>query len=249
MELLIPQWQIPLANVGAMTTLRQGGWSQGPYGDGKGGGGLNLATHVEDVADDVQRNRAMLRSILPAEPLWLTQVHGTAVAGAESAMPTTQADACVASTAGVVCVMMTADCLPVLFCDIAGKVVGAAHAGWRGLAAGVLEQTVAAMRSRGAGEIQAWLGPAIGAQHFEVGQDVLDAFVNIDAADRKAFVPVTGRQGKFMADIYQLARHRLAQVDVVRVTGGDLCTVSDPRCYSYRRNKLTGRMASLIWLK
>jgi YfiH family protein len=249
MQLLIPEWQMAPANVGAMTTLRQGGWSQGPYGDGKGGGGLNLATHVEDAPDDVLRNRAMLRSILPAEPLWLTQVHGTDVAEVESAMPAAQADACVASTAGVVCVMMTADCLPVLFCDIDGKVVGAAHAGWRGLAAGVLEQTVAAMRGRGAGEIQAWLGPAIGAQHFEVGQDVVDTFVSIHATDRKAFAPITGRQGKFMADIYQLARHRLAQVGVVRVTGGDLCTVSDPRCYSYRRDKLTGRMASLIWLR
>jgi polyphenol oxidase len=249
MELLIPDWQIAPANVGAMTTLRQGGWSQGPYGDGKGGGGLNLATHVEDAPDDVYRNRAMLRSILPAEPLWLTQVHGTGVADAEFAMPAAQADACVASAAGAVCVMMTADCLPVLFCDLAGKVVGAAHAGWRGLAAGVLEQTVSAMRRRGAEEIQAWLGPAIGAQHFEVGQDVLDAFVIFNASDRKAFTPMAGRPGKFLADIYQLARHRLATVGVVRVTGGDLCTVSDPRCYSYRRDRLTGRMASLIWLK
>jgi YfiH family protein len=248
MELLIPDWQVP-ANVGAMTTLRHGGCSQGPYSDGAGGGGLNLGVHVQDDAQHVLDNRRLLRSILPAEPVWLTQVHGTMVVDAEQATSAVEADGSVAATAGVVCAMMTADCLPVLFCDVAGRVVGAAHAGWRGLAAGVLEQTVAAMRRRGAGDILAWLGPAIGAQQFEVGQDVLAAFAGPDPACRSAFVAIPGRDGKFLADIYQLARHRLAQAGVAGISGGGLCTVSDRRCYSYRRDQVTGRMASLIWLR
>lgn len=249
MELLIPDWQDRPANVGAMTTMRQGGVSQTPYGDGRGLGGLNLGVHVQDVPDDVAYNRHLLRSILPSEPVWLTQVHGVTVIDAAAVQGVPEADACVATHIGVVCAMMTADCLPVLFCDTAGTVVGAAHAGWRGLAAGVLERTVESMRSRGAGEILAWLGPAIGPQQFEVGQDVVDAFVAHDAVSRSAFVAIVGRDGKFFADIYQLARLRLAQVGVERVSGGGLCTVSDTRFYSYRRDKVTGRMASLIWLR
>jgi YfiH family protein len=248
MQLLIPDWQVP-ANVGAMTTLRYGGCSRGAYDDGAGGGGLNLGMHVQDEARHVLDNRRLLRSILPAEPAWLTQVHGTQVVDAEQATPVVEADGSVAARPGVVCVMLTADCLPVLFCDVSGRVVGAAHAGWRGLAAGVLEQTVAAMRRRGAGDILAWLGPAIGAQQFEVGQDVLDAFAGPDPSCRSAFAAIPGREGKFFADIYQLARRRLAQAGVAGVSGGGLCTVSDPRFYSYRRDKVTGRMASLIWLR
>src|SRR5450830_937661 len=235
MELLIPDWPNAPDNVGALSTLRRGGHSQGSYSDDAGGGGLNLGMHVHDTPEHVEHNRYLLRSILPAQPAWLNQVHGINVvdaAGVADASVTPSADASVATAPGVVCAMMTADCLPVLFCDVGGQVVGAAHAGWRGLAAGVLEQAVVAMRARGAEEIQAWLGPAIGPQQFEVGQDVLDAFVAIDVAARKAFTPIAGRQGKFLADIYQLARHRLAQVGVVRITGGDLCTVSDQRCYS-----------------
>ncbi|WP_034297563.1 peptidoglycan editing factor PgeF [Herbaspirillum sp. RV1423] len=249
MELLIPDWKDIPGNVGALATLRQGGFSQGLYGDGQGGGGLNLGVHVQDDLDHVRHNRSLLRSILPSEPTWLTQVHGVDVADAAEAKDAPEADASIASKPGAVCVMMTADCLPVLFCDTAGRVVGAAHAGWRGLAAGVLENTVAAMRRRGADEIQAWLGPAIGPQQFEVGQDVLDAFVAHDVACSAAFVAIAGRDGKYLADIYQLARRRLAQVDVQRVAGGGFCTVSDRRFYSYRRDKLTGRMASMIWLR
>lgn len=255
MELLIPDWIDRPANVGAMTTLRQGGVSLGPYDDGQGHGGLNLGVHVQDAPEHVAHNRQLLRSILPAEPAWLTQVHGVnvidaaEVQGAPNVLNAPDADACLAAQAGVVCAMMTADCLPVLFCDVAGTVVGAAHAGWRGLAAGVLERTVAGMRDRGAGEILAWLGPAIGPQQFEVGQDVLDAFVARDAASHRAFVAIPGRAGKFLADIYQLARLRLAQIGVDRVAGGGFCTVSDTRFYSYRRDKVTGRMASLIWLR
>lgn len=249
MELLIPDWSDRPDNVGALATLRQGGASQGPYGDGQGGGGLNLGVHVQDAPEHVAHNRRLLRSILPSEPAWLTQVHGVHVADAADVQGAPEADACVATQAGVLCAMMTADCLPVLFCDAAGKVVGAAHAGWRGLASGVLERTVSAMRQRGAGEILAWLGPAIGPEKFEVGQDVLDAFVAHDAASRSAFAEIAGREGKFLADIYQLARLRLGQVGVTRVSGGGFCTVSDTRFYSYRRDKVTGRMASLIWLR
>jgi len=249
MELLIPDWTDIPANVGALSTLRSGGVSRGAYDDGHGGGGLNLGVHVQDDLAHVQRNRALLRSILPAEPAWLTQVHGVNVADAAQVRGAPDADACIATEAGAVCVMMTADCLPVLLCDASGSVVGAAHAGWRGLAGGVLEKTVAAMRGRGAGEIVAWLGPAIGPQQFEVGQDVLEAFAAHDAASRSAFAAIAGREGKYLADIYQLARRRLAQAGVSRVAGGGLCTVSDSRFYSYRRDKQTGRMASLIWLR
>lgn len=248
MELLIPDWAAP-ANIGALTTLRAGGFSPAPYGDGQGGGGLNLGTHVDDDPALVARNRALLRRLLPSEPAWLTQVHGVAVLDAAALPDQPTADACISSTPGAVCVMMTADCLPVLFCDRAGTVVGAAHAGWRGLAGGVLEATVAAMRARGAQDIIAWLGPAIGSKQFEVGAEVREAFITQQAAAQHAFRAYPGRPGKYLADIYELARQRLASMDVHDVSGGGLCTVSDPRFYSYRREKTTGRMGSLVWLK
>ena len=248
MQLLIPDWAAP-GNVAALTTLREGGFSAAPYGDGQGGGGLNLGTHVDDDPALVARNRALLRRLLPSEPAWLTQVHGVAVLDAAALPDQPTADACISSTRGAVCVMMTADCLPVLFSDRAGTVVGAAHAGWRGLAAGVLEATVAAMRARGAQDIIAWLGPAIGPEQFEVGAEVREAFLAQQSTAEQAFRAYPGRPGKYLADIYQLARQRLAGVDVHEVSGGGLCTVTDPRFYSYRRDKTTGRMGSLIWLK
>ncbi|MFJ3046353.1 peptidoglycan editing factor PgeF [Herbaspirillum chlorophenolicum] len=248
MELLIPEWDAP-ANIGALATLRAGGYSAHPYGDGEGGLGLNLGAHVEDDPALVAKNRALLRRLLPQEPAWLSQVHGTTVEDAETAPPAAQADGCVSALAGAVCVMMTADCLPVLLCDRAGTVVGAAHAGWRGLAAGVLENTVAAMRARGGKDIMAWLGPAIGPEQFEVGAEVREAFMQHDATADAAFRSVAGRPGKYLADIYHLARLRLNAVGVADIFGGGLCTVSDSRFYSYRRDKATGRMASLIWLK
>ena len=251
-EFLVPDWDgnAP-ANIGALSTTRCGGVSRGPYDDGAGGGGLNLGAHVGDDSAAVQQNRALLRAVLPAEPLWLTQVHGAGVidaCAAEEANPV--ADAVIATGRGAVCAIQTADCLPVLLCDAAGRVVGAAHAGWRGLAHGVLENTVARMRTHGAGEIFAWLGPAIGPGRFEVGSDVRDAFCGPDPGAACAFVPLAGRADKYHADIYCLARRALDRAGVIRVSGGTRCTVSEPeQFYSYRRDRTTGRMASLIWLK
>lgn len=258
---LRPHWPDLPERVGALSTTRAGGVSPAPYDDGSGGGGLNLGTHVHDAPRHVLDNRARLRSMLPAEPAWLNQVHGTAVADAAAVAlaqaggaPPPDADASIATAPGVVCAVMTADCLPVLFCDAAGAVVAAAHAGWRGLADGVLGRTVAAMRAAGAGEILAWLGPAIGPTQFEVGGEVRDAFLAAapDAGAQlqlgAAFLP--GRPGKYLADIYALARCLLQADGVLRIAGGEHCTVSEiQRFYSYRRDGVTGRQASLIWLK
>ena len=255
---IIPDWPDLPANIGALASTRQGGVSVGPYDDGQGGGGLNLGLHCGDDAEQVQENRARLAALLPGRPAWLSQVHGIAVADAASVQPgqpVQVADASIAVTPGVVCAIMTADCLPVLFADLEGKVVGAAHAGWRGLAAGVLSETVKAMRAAGAGEITAWMGPAIGPAQFEVGTDVLEAFVagamqGEQDAVRAAFKPYPGREGKFLADIFALGRLFLARDGVTRVFGGNYCTATDrARFYSYRRDQVTGRLASLIWIK
>ncbi|GAB2838886.1 peptidoglycan editing factor PgeF [Pseudoduganella ginsengisoli] len=245
-------------NVGALMTMRRGGVSAAPYDDGQGGGGLNLGTHVGDAPHHVAANRAALTSVLPEEPVWLNQVHGVAVANADTVRPgdVPEADAAVARRPGAVCAVMTADCLPVLFCDAQGQIVGAAHAGWRGLANGVLEQTVQTMRDDGAGEILAWLGAAIGPEKFEVGPEVLQAFVaratneSMDNAIRAAFHPIAGKSGKYLADIYQLARCLLNAIGVTKIAGGEYCTVlNSGRFYSYRRDGVTGRQASLIWIK
>ena len=262
-----PAWDAPAA-VGALSTTRRGGVSGAPYGDGGGSGGLNLGLHVGDRPGDVQRNRACLASLLPGpsgtpgtspspiQPAWLTQVHGARVidvslarVGEEPGEPP-QADASIATRPGVACAILTADCLPVLFCDTAGRAVGAAHAGWRGLAAGVLENTIAAMRAAGAADILVWLGPAIGPDNFEVGEDVLQAFAALGPPALAAFRPFPGRPGKYLADIYALARLRLAAQGVRQVTGGGRCTVAEAGLfYSYRRDGVTGRMASLVWLQ
>lgn len=249
MELLIPEWNALPANVGALSTLRRGGLSCSPYDDGQGEGGLNLGSHVGDDPLHVEGNRQLLNRILPSPPVWLTQVHGNVVVDAARVSGVPDADASVSTRRGVVCAIMTADCLPVLLCDTNGTVVGAAHAGWRGLAGGVLENTVKAMRQAGAGEITAWLGPAIGPQAFEVGEEVKDAFVQHQTQAADAFVAGAGT-GKYLADIYLLARLRLQSLDVGQVYGGGFCTVSDrKRFYSYRRDRVTGRMATMIWLK
>lgn len=233
-------WPAP-AHIRAGTTLRSGGVSAAPYAS------LNLGAHTEDDAVAVAENRRRLRAglELPAEPAWLDQVHGTAVADADRAV-TVAADASVGTQSGAVCAVLTADCLPVLFCDRAGRCWGAAHAGWRGLAAGVLEATIAALPARPV-ELMAWLGPAIGPRRFEVGAEVRAAFVDACADDFSAFVEGR-RAGKFVADIYALARQRLARAGLVDVYGGGLCTMEDTsRFFSYRHGASTGRMATLIW--
>jgi len=254
MQLIDPAWPDLPDAVGALATTRAGGVSGAPWDDGRGGGGLNLGSHVGDDPDAVGANRARLQARLPGHPAWISQVHGADVVDAglvQPGAPVQVGDASFATQTGVVCAILTADCLPVLLASLDGKVVGAAHAGWRGLAGGVLASTVAAMRRAGAGEITAWLGPAIGPDAFEVGPDVKDAFeAALPGEAACAFRPYPDREGKYLADIYALARRMLARDGIVRVHGGERCTFSDAeRFYSFRRDRVTGRQASLIWIK
>ncbi|THF62455.1 peptidoglycan editing factor PgeF [Pseudothauera rhizosphaerae] len=240
---IVPDWQAP-ARVRALMTTRHGGVSRPPYDE------LNLGAHVGDDPAAVAANRARVRARVGSEPLWLEQVHGTDVVDAAEAVGqgVPRADAALARRPGVVCAVMTADCLPVLFCDDDGTVVAAAHAGWRGLCAGVLERTVERM-AVAPSSIQAWLGPAIGPTAFEVGGEVREAFLGHDTAAGSAFVRA-GAPGKWLADLYGLARQRLAGAGVTRIGGGEYCTWSDSaRFFSYRRDGTTGRMAALIWLQ
>ena len=242
LDVLVPAWPAP-PSVRALVTTRAGGLSEAPWNS------LNLGDHVGDNPLTVAANRAMLRSMLPAEPVWMRQTHGTRCIDAGFSQDLPEADAAFSRQRGVVCAVLTADCLPVFLCDEAGSVVGVAHAGWRGLAAGVIEATVAAMRSAQtpAGHLIAWLGPAIGPRVFEVGPEVRDIFIAHDSAATEAFCP--GDRGKWLCDIQELARQRLAALGIRRLTSADSCTVSEPeRFFSYRRDGVTGRMASLIWL-
>ncbi|MBI5450016.1 MAG: peptidoglycan editing factor PgeF [Gammaproteobacteria bacterium] len=238
---LIPEWPAP-PRVRACTTTRGAGVSQGRYAS------FNLATHVGDDPQHVSANRAWLRDTfpLPAEPCWLNQVHGRRVVrldGAHEVQP--EADGACTSQPDVVCAVLTADCLPVLLCDRAGRNVAAVHAGWRGLVADVIEAGIEQL-AQPAGSLLAWLGPAIGPQSFEVGDDVRDACL---AADGGAAVAFTRSGDRWCADLYQLARRRLARRGITRVYGGDYCTWRDARqFYSYRRDGVTGRMATLIWI-
>lgn len=250
--MLKPDWPQLSGRFGAVSTLRTGGVSHAPYDDGFGGGGLNLGDHVADQMEHVVANRALLREILPAEPQWLSQVHGTSVLNFDQQHHSLIADACITTQANVVCAVLTADCLPVLFCDVKQSVVGAAHAGWRGLADGILENTISTMQAAGANpeHILAWLGPAIGPSKFEVGEEVRARFVERDTSAAAAFTLIEPYAGKFYANIYQLARLRLQQAGVHQISGGHFCTFSEPeKFYSYRRDGVTGRMASLIWIK
>ncbi len=225
-------------------TSRIGGVSGPPWDS------FNLGDHVGDDPAHVAANRARLRRELPAEPGWLRQVHSARVVDLGNTRDR-EADAAFTREAGQVCAVLTADCLPVLFCDRKGSVVAAAHAGWRGLAAGILEATVAAMGVPAA-DILAWMGPAIGPQAFEVGDEVRLAFMSWHPDAATAFVPQpgSGTSPKWLADIYQLARIRLGQAGVRAVYGGGRCTVSEADSfYSYRRDGVTGRMAALIWLE
>lgn len=234
---IVPEWPAP-AGVKALFTTRAGGVSRGPYAS------LNLGFATGDDPQAVAANRALLRAILPQEPRWLRQVHGAAVVEADELAGRPEADAAVARRPGTVCAVLVADCIPVLIADRAGAAVGVAHAGWRGLARGVLENAV---RSLAAPEgVIAYLGPGIGARAFEVGSEVREAFLAREAAAEAAFVPCA--PGKWLADLFLLARQALRRAGVTEVYGGGLCTYSDPeRFFSYRRDRTTGRMAALIW--
>ena len=264
-DVLRPEWSVS-PRVRALVTTRNGGVSLPPFGtwrDGVDGpGGLNLGRKSGDEPVHVEANRARLMKLTGQdEAAWLSQVHGATVVNAGDVLaatrrgePLMQADASVTDRTGTVCVVMIADCMPVLLCDPQGRAVGAAHAGWRGLASGVVEHTAQHVAGTDMSALHAYLGPCIGPQAFEVGPDVRDAFMNgVGGTQREAvasaFVEHPLNAGKFLADLPRLARWRLAQIGVTNVTGGDHCTVTErERFYSYRRDRETGRMAALIWL-
>ncbi|MBJ2262607.1 peptidoglycan editing factor PgeF [Pseudomonas sp. WS 5411] len=236
---LIPDWPAP-AGVKACVTTRTGGVSLAPFDS------LNLGDHVEDSPEAVLENRRRLTAAFAIQPAWLRQVHGVVVVEADPGR-IAEADGSWTGTPGIACTAMTADCLPALFCNKSGTRVAAAHAGWRGLAAGVLEAAADSLDAAPA-DVLVWLGPAIGPKAFEVGPEVREAFMQQHPQTAQAFVP-SHNPGKFLADIYQLARLRLAARGITAVYGGGLCTVTDPRFFSYRRSPRTGRFASLIWLE
>jgi len=238
---MIPDWPAP-PGVRALMTTRAGGVSPGGYAS------LNLGTRCGDQAEAVLENRSRLAALLPAPPVWLKQVHGIAVVDADAARANgkePEADAAVARSAGTVCAVLVADCMPVLFADERGGVVGVAHAGWRGLCGGVIEATLDAMAVPPE-SVLAWLGPAIGPKVYEVGDEVRAAFIERDAGAARAFVAT--RPGHWLLDLYAIARRRLAALGVERVYGGGFCTYTDERFFSFRRERASGRMAAVIWL-
>lgn len=242
---LQPAWRVS-GRVRAVVTTRRGGNSISPYDS------LNLATHVGDAPDAVKKNRRLLKQALnlPSEPLWLEQVHGNVVVDSQCATEC-KADASYADGPGIVCVVMTADCLPVFLADAQGKEVSVVHAGWKGLLQGVIEAALKKFKAPPE-NIHAWLGPAIGPKNFEVGAEVRKAFLDEahpGEVPANAFQPVDIEKNKFLADIYQLAGLRLNRIGVKNISGGDFCTVENKEMfYSYRRDGVTGRMASLIWI-
>lgn len=235
-----PNWPAP-ANVRAASTVRTGGVSREPYES------FNLATHVGDDARNVAENRRLLKAALrlPADPAWLDQIHSDVVAEASDIVTPPRADACVARSGGRVCAVMTADCLPILFCNRDGDRVAAAHAGWRGLAAGIIDTTVGALGVPGH-QLMAWMGPAIGPSAFEVGDDVRIAMLARDGGTASAFVQ--NSRGRWQCDLYAIARRNLNQLGVSSVHGGGYCTYDDERFFSYRRDGQCGRMATLVWM-
>ena len=241
-QVLVPEWNAPPA-VRSAFTLRGGGVSDGPFDS------LNLGAHVGDRPEAVAENRRRVRErlALPAEPAWLEQVHGTRVADLDSAGEGARsADAVITRTAGMVCAVQVADCMPVLFAASDASAVGVAHAGWRGLAAGVLEETVSRLGVPPS-ELLAWLGPAISARHFEVGEEVRTAFLARDPASGGAFS--ANPRGRWQCDLAALARRRLAALGLTAISGGTWCTYGDSaRFYSFRRDGRCGRMAALIWV-
>lgn len=244
LEFIHPDWPAP-SNVKALQTTRAGGGSQAPYAS------LNLGAHVNDDPITVAKNRQLLSSYLPSEPVWVNQVHGVDVIDAATSNCLQNADAALTTKPNVVCVTMTADCLPVLLCDKSGTVVAAVHAGWRGLCDGVIEAAVGKMQVPPT-EILVWLGPAIGPNAFEVGADVRAQFMEKDSQATLAFKPLAD---KWLCNMYLIARQRLNKLGVTQIYGAsehneDFCTYTDEaRFFSFRRDNVTGRMASLIWLE
>lgn len=246
MKAVYPNWQAP-PNIKALTTVRTGGVSLPPFNS------FNLGDHVCDDPEAVQQNRILLvdKFGLPHSPFFLTQTHSTKVIE----LPFTEtnveveADAVYTQQANQVCLVMTADCLPILFCNKKGTEVAAAHAGWRGLCAGILEETVTKFKTP-TSDIIAWLGPAIGPTAFQVGEEVLEQFCTFDPNAKLAFTPDITTSGKFLGNLYQLATQRLNKLGITDISGGTHCTYTEhDKFFSYRRDKQTGRMASLIWIE
>ena len=241
MAIYTPDWPIP-STVSAISTTRELGYSHAPFHQ------FNLATHVHDEFDSVQKNRALLieRAGLPDVPRWLVQTHSNKVIHTKDWHDNMEADACFSDTSEQVCVIMTADCLPILICNQQGTEVAAIHAGWRGLANNIIANTLAKFSCEPA-ELLIWLGPAIGPNAFEVGQDVFDIFTQRDPQASKVFQATSSNH--YLADIYQLAQQQLTELGVTQVFGGDRCTFSESeQFFSYRRDGETGRMASMIWI-
>ncbi|MBL8514721.1 MAG: peptidoglycan editing factor PgeF [Betaproteobacteria bacterium] len=239
----MPEWDAP-RQVEAWFTTRGGGVSHGPYAS------MNLGLHVGDSPEAVAENRRLALLAVPDKPVWLNQVHGNAVVCLDALPATTPAaDAAIATRGGLVCTVLVADCLPVFLCDRDGTTVGVAHAGWRGLAAGVLEASIRAI-ALPTERVIAYLGPAIGANAFEVGAEVREAFITADEGAHEAFRPIAGRPEKYWCDLNQLARRRLRAVGVHDISGGAHCTYSRPdRFFSFRRDGVTGRMGAFIRLR
>jgi len=238
-DFIIPDWPAP-ANVKAIQTTRLGGYSVAPYGS------LNLGLHVQDDGLAVAKNRQLLSDYLPSEPVWLNQVHGVEVIDVTKSLCVQDADASFSKNKNVVCVTMTADCLPVLLCNQQGTAVASIHAGWRSLCDGVIEATIKMMGVESE-ELMAWLGPAIGPDAFEVGSEVREAFIAQDAQADQAF---NAYGDKWLGDLYEIAKQRLNKQGLNKIYGGGECTYSNPsRYFSFRRDGLTGRMATMIWFE
>lgn len=247
-QFIAPDWPAP-ERVKSVLTTRFGGASEPPFE------AFNLGDHVGDSAQSVAANReSLLREISAQSVFWLNQVHGVDVVQVAEPSAVVKADASWSRTPGIACAVLTADCLPVLLCDDQASVVAAVHGGWRGLVAGVLEQTLAALPV-GPSQVMAYLGPAIGVDQYEVGLEVVEAILHsaktpgLLSALKTAISPSAKRPLHFQVDLYQLARMQLQHLGVERVYGGEFCTYQDPRFYSYRQQPVTGRQASLIWLE
>jgi polyphenol oxidase len=239
---IIPNWPVP-AKIKAFTTTRANGFSSAPFDS------FNLAAHVGDSVEAVAQNREYLRKVLQLrhEPFWLLQTHSTTVVEAENEALYLTADASYTREVNTVCAVLTADCLPLLICDQNASCVAAVHAGWKGLLGGIIEEALKALKTPGE-DLLAWLGPAIGAGVYEVGEEVQEKFIAHDISAKASFRPLS--KNKYLMDIYSLARQRLARQNITRVYGGEFCTLTQKdKFFSYRRDRETGRMASLIWIE